>query len=169
MTINRECFYKSLKSDMMIALSLLVTGFGIIVGLILLFVLIGYFILPILGSIADMLFSLSQLSTAYSWYIIYCLFIIVTEVYSLLHAPKENIGKYASILIGACFLGLVCMGYLLYIQLSNIPVCQEGIFVGLCRINPILPFPSVFIETILTSIWILVSTPLIVAYRRCNE
>jgi hypothetical protein len=168
MTVNMKCFKESVKSDLSVFLSicLLIALCGIVTAILCYSIIIGFpiaansleFVIPIIKSVM----------TAYGIYICVCLSIIVLQSSALYTMSKNDIDKYTTFVVAGLLTLVILFFYLGYIQMSNLPVCSDT-WSGTCRIVYEAQYPSIIIETILVCLWLWLSTPLLVAYKRCKE
>lgn len=168
MPINRECFIKSVKSDASLTGIVILAIIGIIAALIVVY-LVCVEATPVAIDLIKFCFTLmgKPFETAYGSYILFCLATVVIHLLCLVGLEKTDIYKSTSVIISTLFTFALVMVYGLYYNLSAIPACAEGVYV-MCRITAESPYPSVLLETGLVIVWLWVSTPLIIAYKRCK-
>lgn len=152
MTVNRECFKRSLMSD--IRILGIILSVLIIIGLSL---IISYFIGIELYPVIIYLFDICSMpfKTAYGTYIIVSFGMSLLLFISIMTCRKNDfVNKFSTPIFIFCIISFQSMWYFLYYNTSKIFNTQ---------------YPSILIETVIILLIALIITPLLVAYKRCKE
>lgn len=169
MALNGKCFIESVKSDATLTGLVIATTIGVIAALIVVYI-VCVEATPAVIDLAKFCFNLmgKPFETAYGSYILVCLAMVAIHLLWLGGLEKTGIYKSTSVMTSVFFTFALVMVYGLYYNLGTMPACGNGVYV-MCRITAESPYPSALLETGLMIVWLWVSTPLLVAYKRCTE
>lgn len=166
----KSCFWSSLNKDLnetgkcllLVSAMILIVAMGAFVCWALYIILAGLissFIWPEWNAVNVFRFGCAFILIFHAWIVLR-----ITPKDQLKDVEGRKVGKSVTYtivftVIILCFFGFYCESSYFYVHLM----------VGFIGDTSKLPYPNVWFETIISLIWVTISTPFYFAYRRCKE